>query len=71
MNHYFESSVIAKWTDPNGETIIFNKYGIDPYKNTNYIWLRRNNWMVGKYRVDYYRTSDMKLVGSNSFSIQH
>lgn len=69
MSNYNETSVIAKWTDPNGEIIIFRKYTIDPFKNTNYVWVKKKLWKTGSYRVNYYRTSDLALVSSNSFSI--
>lgn len=62
--------VIAKWSGPGGEIIDFKTYPLNAKSIANYVWLERENWQPGSYRVEYYSPNTLKPVGAGVFKIR-
>jgi len=62
--------VIAKWTGPGGNLIDFTTYPVNDQQGVNYVWLERNGWQTGNYRVEYFSAVTLKPLATGTFVIK-
>jgi len=64
--------VIAKWTNQTNKNIIdWQTFPLTPDAKYNHVWVKLDNWDVGKYLVSIYKQSwDVEPVACGEFEIK-
>lgn len=70
-SNYSRYHVIARWYDVDTNTLMsFDRYPVTPYSDNTHIWLRRDHWPVGNYRVDIFQeNSELSLLSHGTFTV--
>jgi len=60
---YGSPHALVRWTNISENRVVyFQKQLVNPYSESNFVWLESNFWESGQYRVDVYREDEILSV---------